>query len=81
MILPIDIRPEKSLYVIGANIISLFNDENIGVIDILLLYQKFSENSEAKISFEYFLYALDWLFLLNLVKLNENINTSIERCF
>lgn len=79
MIIPIDIKPEKSLYVIGAKIVEVFNNESMGVIDIKILYEKFIKNYQENISFDYYLYALDWLFLIDLVKINKN--SEVIKCF
>lgn len=79
MIIPIDIKPEKSLYVIGAKIMEVFNNESMGVIDIKILYEKFIKIYQENISFDYYLYALDWLFLIDLVKINKK--SEVIKCF
>ena len=79
MILPVDIKPEKSLYVIGSKIIETINNESMGIIDLQLLYDKFSKTYPESISFNYYLYALDWLFILDLIKVNGK--SGIERCY
>ncbi|WP_374755871.1 ABC-three component system middle component 6 [Larkinella soli] len=79
MILPIDIKPEKSLYVIGSKILETLNSESMGIIDIQILYEKLAKNFPEKISFSYFLYALDWLFILGLISINSK--SGIERCY
>jgi len=77
MILPKEIKPEKSLYVIGARILKILEEYHLGVIDVYLLYELFkSENKN--ISFNYFMYALDWLFIIDSIKLKD---TKIQKCF
>lgn len=79
MIIPIDIKPEKSLYVIGAKIMEVFNNESMGVIDIKILYEKFIKIYQENISFDYYLYALDWLFLIDLININKK--SEVIKCF
>lgn len=80
MILPQDIKPEKSLYVIGALVIKTFNNLNRRTVDIKTLYSTFlSVNNTNEISFTYFLYALDWLYIIGYIDLYND--TKIKRCF
>ncbi|HRB70561.1 MAG TPA: hypothetical protein PK776_01800 [Flavobacterium sp.] len=80
MLLPQDITPEKSLYVIGGRIIDTFNYINRAVIDIKILYSSYIEKfKQEDLSFSYFLYALDWLYLIGFVEIYNN--TKIKRCF
>lgn len=78
MILPTHINPNKSLYVIGSRIIEILNGKKIiDTQELHILYTN-KYGSEA-INFNYFLYALDWLFILELVELNKN--SKIKRCY
>lgn len=80
MILPQDITPEKSMYVMGSRIIEILNSEPHNTFDPKIVYDKYIQlHSEIKISYNYFLYALDWLYLLNAVKLTDNIR--IKKCY
>ncbi|WP_394799693.1 ABC-three component system middle component 6 [Flavobacterium amniphilum] len=80
MLLPQDVAPEKSLYVIGGRIIETFNSINRTVIDIKILYSSFvTKFRQEDLSFSYFLYALDWLFMIGFVEIYNN--TKIKRCF
>jgi hypothetical protein len=80
MILPQDISPEKSLYVMGSRIIQILNCEPHKTIDPKLIFDKYSFNHpESKITYNYFLYALDWLYLLNAIELTDNIR--IKKCY
>ena len=81
MIIPKDIKPEKSLYTIGANIISLLKTEQMGIYDISLLYNKLITTfpDYKRLSFNYFTYAIIWLYLSNILSLNEE--GDLVRCF
>jgi len=81
MIVSEDIKPDKSLYVVGAKIIELLKKESMGAYDIHVLYDKLitAVPYEQKISFSYFIHGLIWLYLLGLVNINDE-NTLI-RCF
>ncbi len=79
MILPQDITPEKSMYVMGSRIIQILNKEPHNV-DPKLVYDKYSLiHPETKITYNYFLYALDWLYILNAIELTENL--AIKKCY
>ena len=72
MILPYDISPDKSLYVIGAEVLGIFKEENSEKIDVKVLFDKLNQLRRNKVSFNYFLYALDWLFLTETIYSQEN---------
>lgn len=63
------LEPRKSLYVIGANILSAFNIADKKLIDPLELYEIF-ETYNGDISISYFYFGLDWLFVVNAVELD-----------
>lgn len=71
--------PEISPYFIGAKIIKKIKSNNIGMYDTLSLYEEFIDENNIKIGFNHFLYALDWLYLLGLVELDQT--GKILRCF
>ena len=78
MILPVDIKPEYSLYYIGGNLIKEMKYQSKIEFDLMQLYEKFKrENPDC--SFNQYLFALDWLYLLDLVKLNEEGH--LQKCF
>lgn len=80
MILPQDTIPEKSIYVMGSRIIQILNKEPHNIIDPKIIYDKYTLiHPEIKISYNYFLYALDWLYILNAVDLTENLG--IKKCY
>jgi len=80
MILPQDISPEKSIYVMGGRILEILNNEPHKIVDPKLVYDKYIQtHSDIKITYNYFLYALDWLYLLNALELTENLK--IKKCY
>ncbi|KIA82410.1 ABC-three component system middle component 6 [Flavobacterium sp. AED] len=80
MLLPQDVAPEKSLYVIGGRIIETFNSINLRTIDTKTLYTSYvSMFRQQDLSFSYFLYALDWLYIIGFVEIYND--TKIKRCF
>jgi len=72
MILPFDITPNKSLYIIGAEVLQIFHKESVRMLDIKILFDKLNMHRDSQISFNYFLYTLDWLFLTNTIDLQNN---------
>jgi hypothetical protein len=80
MIIPRGIQPEKSLYVIGASIISVLRGYDNKEIELDTLFSLFRKEYPRQISFSYFIYALDWLFLMGLIEVG-GIKTRIKKCF
>ncbi len=80
MITPRDIKPEKSLYAIGAILIQALKQFKSDSVRLEDLYKNFSLLSGEKITFSYFSYAVDWLFLLGLIKIGEK-PSEITKCF
>lgn len=67
MIVSSDIAPDKNLYFIGGLILQSLQKTPQNDLDAL-----FSEiNSGYEIAFSFYLYALDWLFLLSLIDASE----------
>ena len=62
--------PQKSLYLIGANILTLMNEHQFDAIAPLHLFTKYNSTFQ-DVSFAYFCLGLDWLHLLGTVELNE----------
>lgn len=78
MILPVDIKPEYSLYFIGGELLKTMKKEGSNEFDLLGLYQDFiTKNPDC--SFNQYILALDWLYLIDLVKLNEKGH--LQKCF
>ncbi len=75
MIVSNNISPEKNLYYLGSEIISILNQykESIDLID---LYNLLDE--KVKISFVLYTYALDWLFISGVI-INDK-KGQIKKC-
>ena len=69
-------HPEKSLYFLGAKLLSLLLKRDTSYF-VLELYEVSFSNSE--IGFNRYLLALDWLFMLGLIELNQE--GKITKCF
>ncbi len=74
MLIPDNIHPEQTIYFNGAFVLKSINENR--VIDMLDLY--IQTTSEREMSMPVFVLCLDWLFLLNLVKLNDH--GKVELC-
>lgn len=62
--------PERSLYVIGANIIKLLVSGKHNVIDPLNLYEEY-RSYHPDVSLSYVLFGLDWLFIIGAIELTS----------
>lgn len=80
MIIPRGTQPDKSLYAIGATTIGVLKASAASEHDLDDLYSRFDKKHSQKINFSYFLYAIDWLYLIGLVDRNEK-NNRIIKCF
>jgi len=78
MINPKNIKPERSLYAIGGTIISVMKEFEQKEISPEVIYKRFSEVYPIEISYNYFAYSLDWLYLINVIDLEED---KIKKCF
>ena len=74
MLLPDDVHPEDSLYYNGALVLQTAQQNPS--LDLLDLYHRTKQLNE--ISMPVYLLCLDWLFLLNLVTLNDQ--GKVELC-
>ncbi|SOB58171.1 conserved protein of unknown function [Pseudodesulfovibrio profundus] len=63
--------PQKALYLVGANILATVQKHKISESSVQRLHEKYNEAYDS-ISFSYFMYALDWLFLLGSISMNNN---------
>lgn len=80
MILPEDVMPNKSLYVIGSRIIEILKTHPHDYIEPKTLFDKYvARFPEARVSYNYFVYAIDWLFLIKAVDIGRN--NSLQKCF
>ncbi|RZB30343.1 MAG: hypothetical protein SRB1_02623 [Desulfobacteraceae bacterium Eth-SRB1] len=67
MLVPDNIHPEQTIYFNGAFVLKAIQENR--VMDMLDLYIQIT--SEREMSMPVFVLCLDWLFLLNLVTLND----------
>jgi hypothetical protein len=74
MLIPDNIHPEQTIYFNGAFVLKAIQGHR--VIDMLDLYIKTTATRE--MSMPVFVLCLDWLFLLNLVALNDQ--GKVELC-
>jgi hypothetical protein len=74
MLLPDNIHPEQSIYYNGAFVLQALCNQR--VMDLLDLYA--STQDYRKMTMPVFVLCLDWLFLLNLVSLNDQ--GGVELC-
>lgn len=74
MLLPDNIHPEQSIYYNGAFVLQALREQR--VMDLLELYM--STQTYRTMTMPVFVLCLDWLFLLNLVRLNEQ--GGVELC-
>jgi hypothetical protein len=63
-------EPQKSLYVIGADILAVLRDSSDKPIDPIRLFDLF-HSSANKVSITYFYFGLDWLYLLDVIELDS----------
>lgn len=68
MLLPDNIHPENSLYFTGSVVLSTVRQGDSW--DLLELYSRVKAINE--ITMPIFILSLDWLFLLNAIKINDN---------
>lgn len=74
MLVPDNIHPEQTIYFNGAFVLKAVQERR--VVDILDLF--IQTTVERKMSMPVFVLCLDWLFLLNLITLNEH--GKVELC-
>jgi hypothetical protein len=74
MLLPDNIHPEQSIYFNGAFVLQALREHS--AMDLLDLYM--STQPYRQMTMPVFVLCLDWLFLLNLVSLNEQ--GSVQLC-
>ena len=79
MIIDSDQHPEKNIYFIGANLIKILSSSKDMSLDIYSVFLKYNKESKTKISFDYLLLGMDWLFLLNLIEVNPK--GDLKKCF
>ncbi len=83
MLIDNSINPDLSIYVLWWKLINLIksNKKIWNKISVELLHSIFIDiNSADKINLEYFIYILDWLFILWLIE-NDYSDNKIKICF
>lgn len=77
MIVNKDTRPEKKIYYLGGLLIEILGKYPVNSkLDFFDIYSEFNSNKEITINL--FSITLDWLFLLDLIKIENN---KIIKCF
>ncbi|QIK15089.1 hypothetical protein G7090_17670 [Leclercia sp. 29361] len=66
----IDTDPKANPIYIGGLILRVFRDNDSRIIDITNLFEMVNDTLE--LSFDLFLYSLDWLFIIGTVQLDGN---------
>ncbi|MBC2056236.1 hypothetical protein HCJ57_06960 [Listeria booriae] len=69
MLLPRDMNPEISVYYYGGRVLELLSVEFDNKVDVVGLYHMMK--SQTEISILSFSLTLDWLYLIDAVKINE----------
>lgn len=69
MIINVEREPDLSLYYLGGIILSIL--KKVSIIEIDELLTKIRLETKESIHIDFLYYALDWLFLLSLIKLDE----------
>ncbi|WP_425536003.1 ABC-three component system middle component 6 [Enterobacter hormaechei] len=72
MILSNSIRPQYTIYFLGAKLIQCIQEQASTTLDSIDLFDKFKDKITSKITFVQYMYTLNWLYLLDLIELNEN---------
>ena len=75
MLIPDNIHPEQTIYFNGTFVLKVIQKHR--AMDMLDLYIK--TKAAREMSMPIFVLCLDWLFLLNLITLNDN--GKVESCF
>lgn len=74
MIIDSNKHPEKNIYFIGAIQLQLLASNKGKHHDIHSLFHQYNKIAGTQISFDYHILGLDWLFILNAVKIDKEGN-------
>lgn len=74
MLIDSDIHPERNIYYIGAKQLDLICNRKRAECDIQVLFNEYNKSNNVKISFDYHLLALDWLYILGIVDIGSKGN-------
>lgn len=69
MIVNVEREPNRSLYYLGGILLSILEQRKVMPMEELLIEVQQQINEKIHVDFIY--YALDWLFLLSLIKIEE----------
>lgn len=69
MIVNVEREPNRSLYYLGGILLSILEQRKVMPMEELLIEVQQQINEKIHVDFIY--YALDWLFLLSLIKMEE----------
>lgn len=78
MIIDSDKHPEKNLYCVGARLIELMQDLRKPEFDIEDLLKRYNKKF-GKLSIDYLLLGLDWLFILGFIDINDKGNVCTSK--
>lgn len=76
MLIDSDIKPDRQLYALGATLLGILKHEIGHSVNIYDLHEAFRERTS--MGAESFFLALDWLFLLGVVEMDEG---GLRKCF
>lgn len=74
MIIDSERHPEKNIYFIGAQLIKILRGKKDAKWDITQLFDRYNAVNGIRISFDYHLLGLDWLYVLGLIDVDTNGN-------
>jgi len=77
MLLENDTSPNKTLYYLGSEVMSVLSNFSDDKVDFFDLYQKVNEKEQLSMSL--FVLVLDWLYILGLVQ--QNVRGDLQKCF
>lgn len=64
-----DIHPKREIYFLGAKIIDVLKKSNGDCLNLFDVFQEL--NQRERVSMNLFVLALDWLFLLNVIRMKD----------
>lgn len=79
MLIDKEAPPERNIYFLGSKILKVISTFQFKEIPLDTLYGELQKESAAKVSFSYFMLALDWLFILELITTDSK--GDLVKCF
>ena len=79
MLVSTAMRPQQTIYYLGAALLKCILSEDARTIDSLLLFEDFRNVQKNKVSFTQYMYALNWLYILGAIELDGK--GDIIKCF